>query len=857
MESALASEDQDEADVHVCNLCTAAVRGLDAYIQHRRAESGQCPALSDGGRLRRASAEQAAVFMESLGLSKTKEGPEDHQPEAAKRQRNKSQNGKDALLLWPLSEEDAQEPALRSPRHNGRPSLLSFNRHALKQSSPVVAEGLLSLDLSLPPSQTDFMRHFQLMNVSSVGVDDADVEQPVKEDGRWKLWQPEREDEALWSDVVLGEHVDQHEEAVEEPLSKRKRTLSKRYSPEPTTRRKRRPSPSSSFVTCPTCDSRTPRHQFAKHLISHYHHYHSRVPPTDTAFTKLVLDHVHDVVRLCPFQCQECAFYCNGQEDFIQHWREAHGQQILDGGEAFWCSFCSFRTPSGATMKEHLDGERHRDISAALGRVVPIVIRRLKLQQCSLCENKFRLKMALNRHLTSAHHQHSECKHCRAHVTGGAKALRDHVFSAHPEKRALFHCFSCKMEFRSSNEREKHGKSRRHKAVIKACRESSRWPCDKCGTQFDGLSGLKDHMRGHHGRDLSACGSCGHTFALPQELGAHVRTGCEANVATVTGSIACSEASCQFRCNSINQLLYHESLRHHQRSQTGFECKVCRKKLSSRAKLWSHVRIHGNCHRCKLCYRIFGSKTGLASHLEKSHADQNEERTHYCGLCSYAASNKRLLAAHMRRTHFKAEPCPHCGQALATYKQALAHAKIHKAAVYSGQHACAKCAYVAGNKWDLKSHMTTHEEARSKDFHCLQCQFKCARRSELLRHVKRAHEASVTSFKCSECGKVSATRQHHLRHQATHAHSGRVRCRLCRKAFTSLESLRKHILKTDAHAGRSVYECDFCDFAADSAVQFRGHVLSQHAGGALKDQSEAKEYVANYFNCDSTKENIP
>ena len=71
---------------------------------------------------------------------------------------------------------------------------------------------------------------------------------------------------------------------------------------------------------------------------------------------------------------------------------------------------------------------------------------------------------------------------------------------------------------------------------------------------------------------MSVCGVCGRRFALPQDLGAHVRGGdcdggrssrnMEVSVKVEIHELSCPEQGCDFQAETFNMLLFHQSLAH-------------------------------------------------------------------------------------------------------------------------------------------------------------------------------------------------------------------------------------------------------------------------------------------------------
>ena len=197
---------------------------------------------------------------------------------------------------------------------------------------------------------------------------------------------------------------------------------------------------------------------------------------------------------------------------------------------------------------QHLRSERHGEIVVAVSRHVPIVMRRLRLSRCTLCPKTFRLRFSLRKHMSSRHgatdfaledHEKALCGSCNF-SDWSRDSVEEHAFREHPEKRSRYNCPKCKMEFGTKRAAELHRRSKAHRESSDSREEAKKREkkgqnpgirCSHCGRDDFGQDGgmaLRSHIESEHSSGMSVCGVCGQRFALPQDLGAHVRGGgCE------------------------------------------------------------------------------------------------------------------------------------------------------------------------------------------------------------------------------------------------------------------------------------------------------------------------------------------
>lgn len=833
--------DDEDDDFHFCLLCRNKIRGLESYVRHRKEKMCKStadppPPQAEEGQhqLQRneddfASVVSADDFFQYFQLQ--------HNTAAAAVKSTENTENKDGR-----GGDDKQEgDRVR------RPSADMLDTLGLYLKEPV-------------PEQSNFMRQIDLMSVAQQPNPSSSSTGGVGK--QWKLWNPEQEDDLAWADDVVLENnsggavnsagdfcldtvcndptlmeaessaaiyqVQQqssHRErsrttsgllsttfpspSLSSERQARKRTPNKKYVDDTADDSNIEVSASSSssdaVITCQSCHARVARWQYGKHLISHFHHHRSRLPRNHPVSRKLVLEHISEIVRLAPFRCEPCRFYCNWDGDFVDHWKSAtHAENAREEeGHVFWCSFCNVRCAGNGEMLGHLRGDRHGEIVVAIGRHVPIVVKKMELSGCRVCGKLFRLRFSLERHLRRSHSDIYE------------------------DEKAIIS---------TENSAEEHKSDTAAAVVVVSDVKCDVYSADEATS------------------DASQCGICGDRFALSQDLGAHVRRReCRLPPASMGGPFSCGE--CNYGCGSVNRLLFHQGLCHSisdDDQRDTVRCYVCSKILGSRSRLWDHVRIHGDCHRCRECYRIFGSKAALACHAKSSHLKNEMERTAVfcCDKCDYRTSKRTLLALHERRNHERRR-CHRCGKET---RSAAAHREHLRLVHRSGGHGCDQCSHVAATAYDLKRHRVCHEEARRLE--CAECQFVCKRTSEMARHARTKHgggggRSKEVRHKCDACEYSTPSRQHLSRHRRSRHGGGgdgggSLQCRLCDHRSATMENLRKHILKTSVHPGAAVYSCQRDGFGTDSAMEFAGHLAVGHAD-EFPTAVDARRSVRNYF----------
>ena len=229
----------------------------------------------------------------------------------------------------------------------------------------------------------------------------------------------------------------------------------------------------------------------------------------------------------------------------------------------------------------------------------------------------------------------------------------------------------------------------------------------------------------------------------------------------------------------------------------------------------------------------------------------SEKKTRFeCDACGYVTGNKRLLALHKKRTHFAATECGVCGRRFDRYKAYVNHLKTHEGAGKRFECPEPGCGYSSHSRAGLKSHALTH----SRDvplLRCGECDFTCKRTSELNRHKTMKHSIKGGKvLSCPHCDYTTPSSQHLKRHTDSAHRKAKTaalfHCRLCAYTCSTVDTLRKHLLRTRVHEGAAVYACPECEWAGNAAAGFGAHLAAEHPE-RFSSQFEAADYVKRYF----------
>ncbi|XP_014480412.1 PREDICTED: zinc finger protein 845 [Dinoponera quadriceps] len=639
------------------------------------------------------------------------------------------------------------------------------------------------------------------------------------------------------------------------------------------------------FLSCEMCRSRVRRPQMGKHLLSHYHCRVAGVNPCSPSARRFLLENMANVVRQCSFQCAPCRFYCNTEETFLLHWRsDLHVKTLEQIGGNCKCTPCDFWCEDSEMMEAHLLSANHREVVSMMNGSVPVVISCQRALPCRTCDRQFRYNFQLRVHAKETGHepnftasdeyQHRiRCDMCpkivrslislqrhqlHCHVAKDEGHSKDTTVVARP---APYFCSFCSMNFVTTHEAIRHRRTSSHKEAVKARKsqeglaETTVRECSHCNEKCSNLPVYKNHLLHCHPELCHRCPRCGVLFALSQEVTRHTREGnCTkddemsmAQMMDVEKEWKCK--NCAFSTDSRGEYVFHEAL-HAGAVETDegtsstdkllpkYQCPICQKTLT-KASLRIHIRQHTGekPFPCAKCSASFSKRSDLNAHRKVCSTSLSAEcldktgrqRNFVCSDCKGSFYTKHALQQHMLRHSGKKYKCglPGCPTVLRTASELERHRKLTHDGTEK-QYSCPDCSYAAKTKTQLRRHRAKHEDAvnaKERQIHCCSyagCDFKTKVNSHLQRHVR------------------------------LHTGSKPYKCRHCSYACNNLENLRKHVLSTNLHPGKTIYECNFCDgetadpFRTNFAKELRAHLSEAHVG-RFPTPDHANKYVLEIF----------
>lgn len=225
---------------------------------------------------------------------------------------------------------------------------------------------------------------------------------------------------------------------------------------------------------------------------------------------------------------------------------------------------------------------------------------------------------------------------------------------------------------------------------------------------------------------------------------------------------------------------------------------------------------------CDQCDKVFTDNRLMKAHKRIIHAPYVASM---CNECGKVFGNRKRLHAHMLLHDTPKLQCDHCKIMFKSKKYIIEHMRI-----VHGQglpHICDKCGQEFRNRYTGRKHtenclgsVIRLNRNRSEAYlskNSLNCQL-CMRPylvlATLQNHYKNKHTVEECEFLCMQCNQIFTSPQAFSEHKNSH---GNLKCKVCKIAFLSEASLRKHM---DVHlGGKPRFECKVSNCAYSMFVE--------------------------------------
>lgn len=327
--------------------------------------------------------------------------------------------------------------------------------------------------------------------------------------------------------------------------------------------------------------------------------------------------------------------------------------------------------------------------------------------------------------------------------------------------------------------------------------------CEICSKQFASLSGMFSHKR-YCGITMYSkrCNSCQQKFTTHSQYAQHRR--------------ACRE------------LYGVKHWRDNQRKAgTPPPPKQSPVEKPTTSQTTPAVTLDGTVLACTLCSLTFETSSALISHMQENHMDfgkpqsplpnfarpnnksrYNDSKMHYCKYCLKSFPSLGAMTSHagyhVRQSMFWCKFCKHAPFTdKLTFRQ---HMKVHISNPILNRNVCWICYTRFDSPQTLKDHKVNHTNTNIKVFSCKFCDNSYNTKELLSKHRKVAHFSNPTEAVVSQNqSEYFPAQTKETTVQMIDEDNKLFKCRNCKKKFTTLGNLKRHMQIKHPKGGREVY----------------------------------------------------
>lgn len=515
--------------------------------------------------------------------------------------------------------------------------------------------------------------------------------------------------------------------------------------------------------------------------------------------------------------CGICLKICEDNDDLKAHWQSRHDKQTEM--RRYSCTMCGRQHDSRKKLVAHVSIHNLEDGSGGNYDPEKLVAQNsgyhllarpedesplpptfesrysatsydagsIQLYRCEICFKAFTSESSLLKHKRGMHARPNP-----------NSSINNKVIS----NQLFFVCEICGSSHGSKTDRW------RHVSIEHSDETSIRCDLPVCQKVFPTRALCHEHCQMHHqeqGATPNTCEICGKLWGTRVDYWKHLM-GVHPDIVSLTCGV-CLKMFC-----NVDDLQNHVKGQHMPFTTGDYNCDVCGRPYSNRAKMLRHRLIH-DVPQIEL-------ETPLNKNRSRSVNSLKEPlRCESCPTIKFEDFTE--LAEHRKRVHFLV-PCDLCPKFYGRNSHLWKHVnRVHK------NHpalTCQICHKISATKVHLKNHMQSkhpnpsedgsrHDLTSIKEYLCPYCQKSFYRRILLKKHIKRCTYAkrsklkvneSFEEFKCEACNKIFISLARLKEHQRYHP---TYLCELCpeMKFITSL-NLIEHI--REIHPNHSDFFCD-------------------------------------------------
>ncbi|GBP11306.1 Zinc finger protein 595 [Eumeta japonica] len=281
--------------------------------------------------------------------------------------------------------------------------------------------------------------------------------------------------------------------------------------------------------------------------------------------------------------------------------------------------------------------------------------------------------------------------------------------------------------------------------------------CESCDKSFSRIDVLRMHNFIHTGEKPYKCNFCEYACRDPTSLKRH-----EARHMGILPQYRCQ--ICKYKCEKKWALKQHVAEKHLNLDVRKYKCGQCEKNYKKKVLLNNHIRsVHDQCkpYQCDVCKKYLTTRSNLMSHMNR-HFGERVSACDYDG-CGKTFKTKGEMQKH-RIIHYPKEqkPCPDCG------KRFTRQARLDR-------------------------HRMVMHRTRWRNTPCAECGIRFYSQSYLDKHMRTVHNEDRDTYMCDYCGMRYNNKPGlivHMRHK--HFKKKKHTCDICGEKFKNLTPMKRH-----------------------------------------------------------------